>query len=136
MSLCDTCCKPGHCCQNIPLWGNEMDLDIPMSNTKWKKRIHKILDRMDRDARLYTEQFGKKHGNHGVSCFIPAHLHYSITIAGVQQGKPRFKCLNLLDGRCSDYENRPELCKTYKEGSDSLCAEYCGPPFLYPNGTP
>jgi Fe-S-cluster containining protein len=29
--------------------------------------------------------------------------------------------LDIKTGRCSDYENRPALCRSYKAGSDYLC---------------
>lgn len=35
-----------------------------------------------------------------------------------------FSCKNLVNGRCSDYENRPYLCRVYDAKSDHLCAEY------------
>lgn len=35
-----------------------------------------------------------------------------------------FVCKNLINGRCSDYENRPYLCRVYDAKSDNLCAEY------------
>lgn len=34
----------------------------------------------------------------------------------------RFWCPNLgRDGRCTDYENRPDTCRKYEVGSDPLC---------------
>jgi len=36
-----------------------------------------------------------------------------------------FDCTKLgADGRCMDYENRPELCRVYQPQEDALCAEY------------
>lgn len=36
-----------------------------------------------------------------------------------------WSCKNLTpEGRCGDYENRPELCRTYEPGQDLLCVEY------------
>lgn len=34
------------------------------------------------------------------------------------------------DGRCTHYEERPQLCRSYQPQSDALCAEYIGPPTL------
>lgn len=34
----------------------------------------------------------------------------------------RFRCTALLaNGRCGNYEDRPDLCKRYEAGSDELC---------------
>jgi Fe-S-cluster containining protein len=36
-----------------------------------------------------------------------------------------FWCPNLRgDGRCGDYENRPDLCRRYRPGEEGLCAHY------------
>lgn len=38
---------------------------------------------------------------------------------------PVFDCPLLgEDGRCTDYDGRPELCRLYEAGSDPICAEY------------
>lgn len=37
----------------------------------------------------------------------------------------QFGCNNLgKDGRCLDYDNRPELCRLYQAQQDALCCEY------------
>ncbi len=37
----------------------------------------------------------------------------------------RFWCPNLQrDGRCGDYENRPQLCRDYEPGREGLCVHY------------
>lgn len=42
-----------------------------------------------------------------------------------EYGRWRFWCTNLQpDGRCGDYEGRPELCRTYNEGYDGLCVHH------------
>jgi Fe-S-cluster containining protein len=42
----------------------------------------------------------------------------------------RFWCpvLDIKTGRCGDYENRPALCKSYRAGSDTLCAMHVPAP--------
>ena len=44
-----------------------------------------------------------------------------------------WQCTRLKDGMCSDYENRPDLCKKYKPMSDDLCKvkSFKGIPIFY-----
>lgn len=38
-----------------------------------------------------------------------------------------FNCKNLLpNGRCGDYENRPDLCRRFEPASGPLCVHYMG----------
>lgn len=44
-------------------------------------------------------------------------------------GRWRYWCPRLgVDGRCTNYENRPKLCRLYQPKSDFLCTEYDGVP--------
>lgn len=44
-------------------------------------------------------------------------IAYSISALNKKAGEP---CIHLLpDGKCNDYENRPQVCKDFKP--DSLC---------------
>lgn len=44
-------------------------------------------------------------------------------------GTWRYWCPRLgHDGRCTDYENRPNLCRDYEAMSDALCALHTTPP--------
>lgn len=50
-------------------------------------------------------------------------------LSHAENGAWRFWCPLLgRDGRCTDYENRPALCRTYQSGEDALCAEWVPPP--------
>jgi Fe-S-cluster containining protein len=41
------------------------------------------------------------------------------------QGRWRWWCTALQsDGRCSIYEDRPDLCRRYRPGQDGLCVHY------------
>lgn len=43
------------------------------------------------------------------------------------EGVAMFNCPELLpNGRCGIYENRPELCRKFEEGSEPLCVHYNG----------
>ena len=48
---------------------------------------------------------------------------------GCQKSRCKVACdCTLLDenGRCSDYENRPAVCRNYEPASDQLCCEWKG----------
>lgn len=44
-------------------------------------------------------------------------------------GNPILVCdwLDHATGRCRDYDNRPNTCRIFEPGSESLCAAFCGP---------
>lgn len=99
--LCETCLKPGSCCRDLFLSsvdGNS-DVDGPMSA---EKAEHWAMGRQ--------------------LPFRPL----------VQQsdGKWRWWCpkLDEATGRCTDYENRPALCRAFAAGSDPLCVHYLAEP--------
>lgn len=59
--------------------------------------------------------------------FVPLRLAEdpNITIDGVKMVQAIFRCTKLgADGRCTIYETRPQLCRTYEAGSDPLCVEH------------
>lgn len=61
--------------------------------------------------------------------FIPLDT-YASTAADAMPGYVgiRWQCKNLTpEGRCGDYENRPNLCRIYEPGEDRLCAVYIEP---------
>lgn len=33
-----------------------------------------------------------------------------------------------MDGRCTEYEDRPRICRVFEAGADRLCAEWDGVP--------
>lgn len=103
-SLCDTCRKPGHCCTMFTL-------NIYERAEGWHAGMQRQLDR------------------YGLSFIKP--VAPSVIGLHIQRDNPEgrmngfFSCTRLgADGRCSDYENRPELCRIYEPGSDSLCVEH------------
>lgn len=98
MSSCDTCRAPGNCCSGFVL-------NHPFPGANWKADAEQLLA----DAGL---QFFKP-----VRQFFTSETEW---MDGVM-----FDCSRLgADGRCTDYENRPQLCRAYQAGDDALCAEF------------
>lgn len=105
MSACDTCPKPGACCQNFPL---NYQGDLPTR-----------LDALIFAAGMVYEAPDKHRTFVGLP-FVP-------TDRGAD-GRWRWSCVDLLpNGRCGNYENRPYgPCVIYKPGSTTLCVLYDG----------
>lgn len=100
MSPCDTCSKPGACCQRFVL--------SPLfSPANWEH---------DAPRRL---------AEYGVPFF---RVTEAVRSPGDEMVGVRCSC-DLLgaDGRCTDYENRPGVCRDYQPLSDPLCVEFVGP---------
>ncbi len=109
MSACDTCPKPGSCCKGFTL----------------NNGTHSPAFTADRWADLGTE-YAKRNG----LPFIPLEPYKGESEFGWTDDKVgiRWTCKNLTpEGRCGDYENRPNLCRIYEPGSDRLCAVYVEP---------
>lgn len=105
-SPCDTCSRPGSCCKGFVL-------STLFSPANW-----------EHDATPRLAQFG-------VPFFRVVEAVRSVGdgMVGV-----RCDCDRLgADGRCTDYENRPDVCRNYDPLSDALCIEFVGPlPIPYP----
>lgn len=100
MSTCDTCHDPGACCKSFTL-------------------------SIARD----WEEYAKTTPLHALVTMAVYWLPFSPKGIGTDPNqRMRWSC-GLLDvnGRCSDYENRPELCHHYQAGDDGMCAEFIGP---------
>ena len=97
MSLCDTCMKPGACCQRLFLTGAGGEAEAPKSFEA-------------------AEHFAMRSG-------LPFRPLYQTEAAW------HWWCTALgSDGRCTIYENRPQLCRDFKPGSDPLCVHYWARP--------
>lgn len=98
VSTCDTCRAPGACCSGLVL-------NRYFSAANWRDEAAELM------------------AKHDMSYLVPARpvaAHFGEDVTAVM-----FDCTRLGDdGRCIDYENRPELCRVYEPGSDRLCAEY------------
>jgi Fe-S-cluster containining protein len=114
MNPCDTCSSPGACCKEFPLSHHK---SYWMDDVGWESSWQEILD------------------DHNLTFFYPVKLRY-VDIAIVSNtgefrayGQPLTSCHRLgADGRCTDYENRPEFpCKAYPPMHDKLCVEWRKP---------
>jgi Fe-S-cluster containining protein len=101
MSLCDTCRNPGRCCTGFHLTTRA---DTP--NTYLDALI--LMATIDHADGTWLR--GRALG----LPFMPLVK---------RSGAWLYWCPLLKDGRCSDYENRPQLCRTFEPGSDTLCVE-------------
>lgn len=102
MSLCDVCTRPGRCCSGFVLnasWANDVTALEALAGLA-------SCDPLNRDDRAPA---------YGLP-FLPLYKD--------PKGWWRFWCPNLgRDGRCGDYENRPQVCRDFvPESGDALCA--------------
>lgn len=98
MTVCDSCRKPGHCCRDFVL-------NVPIQLDNWEEYA------TQRMAELGLPFEPVRLASPGASS-NPAY-------------QVRYSCPRLSpDGRCTDYENRPQVCKIYDAKSDPLCIEY------------
>lgn len=103
MSLCDTCIKPGACCRGLGLHNSEGSLFF-------ETPLHALVAM----------------ASYGLP-FLPVDSWYDHYAQADwwADNKARiftYNCPALdADGRCSIYENRPQLCRDYQPGSDPLC---------------
>lgn len=106
MSICDTCKAPGACCKKLQLIenGNQMTFWKEEDALKYledKKLPFKILRKT---ATYHDEESGNDYYTYEYMCPVL-----------------------LPNGRCGDYENRPDLCRNYEPKSDKLCVHYGEP---------
>jgi Fe-S-cluster containining protein len=114
MSACDTCPKPGACCTDFSLNIGRLPKDDWQTAAARKMRAHNLPFIPLRLAITGQETDGQ-----------PAEFDGRVMI--------RFTCpLVTPEGRCGDYENRPQLCRTYQPKQDMLCALYEQPITIHP----
>lgn len=105
--LCDICRNPGACCRSFGLTRSSGE---PLA----------LWDSQDKDEQLSA---------HGLPSFhvidtISTHIDET---SGQNYSVHRYGCSLLQpDGRCGDYANRPQLCRSYVAGSDGICAMFIG----------
>ena len=96
-ATCDQCRTPGACCKGFVL-------NFRVSADNWRSEATEILARNNLD-------FIRPVRPHITSRDTPERVSVMFDCTRVGE-----------DGRCTQYEDRPELCKLYEAGSDSLCA--------------
>lgn len=98
MTLCAICPKPGNCCAGFGLYP---------TFTFW-------LDRWRTDAKDYA-----------TARDFPFEAQIDQTYTDPETGREyvtvKWNCPRLVDGRCSIYETRPQLCRDYIPGSCGIC---------------
>lgn len=110
MSACDTCPKPGACCHDFVLNGSAGTRGLSFPADKWMVEGIGFAERR------------------GVP-FIPLRVDDGPNSTSADGFVAiRWKCpLVTPEGRCRDYENRPQLCRDYQPGDDRLCVLYVEP---------
>lgn len=108
MSLCDTCKDPGACCRRLSLF--KMDGEAV---TYWADQGVDGIREQVRELGLPFEPLEKFEG----------------PWIDQESGRPyetwALTCPKLgPDGRCTIYEDRPDLCRRYEAASDGLCVHY------------
>lgn len=107
VSLCDTCREPGACCAGFHLTSKQE----PAFNSFW---IHDgPLAPLVRMAENWLP-------------FHPVVRSSTFDDEGRAYYAIKLWACDLLgeDGRCTDYENRPQLCRSFEARSDPLCVEF------------
>jgi Fe-S-cluster containining protein len=106
VSACDTCRDPGHCCAGFQLnsgkgdWQSFWVEDGPLMPLVRMAQMWLPFVPMIRGPIYYVDDGA----------------YYQIWYWGCP--------LLGEDGRCTDYENRPDLCVRYEPKSDPLCVEF------------
>jgi Fe-S-cluster containining protein len=121
--LCDNCKRPGACCKGFALG---------------RGSFGKGLTALEVLAKLASTTTGLTAG--GVA-YDAGNGDYSGRTDLTQVGLPflpdkqaatgewSFRCPLLgSDGRCTEYDHRPPLCRDYQAGEDALCAMHVSDP--------
>ena len=103
-TMCETCTDPGHCCRDFSVFQDGK------AKTFW-------LDGDGTAESFLAEQDLP---------FTPRVIgEFVVEKTGRRYASYRFSCPMLTDkGRCSIYQNRPDMCRAYEAGSDTLCVYY------------
>ena len=117
-SACDTCRDPGYCCRNFTL---NVVFPAEMPRAEVQKHIDEGTDPWD----------GPDYADGEPTPFMHP-IRISSRYIHKGEKKPHgvtwgFSCDRLgHDGRCMQYEDRPQVCRGYEPKSDLLCIEYDG----------
>ncbi len=99
-AICARCSQPGHCCSGFN------------------------LSKEDGHPFVYWDD--ERPVMHNDYPFVPLHRWNQWTVeGGPDVGRTysawRWACTKLVDGKCSIYSTRPELCRSYEPLTDHLC---------------
>jgi Fe-S-cluster containining protein len=111
VSLCDTCRQPGACCRgfslnrisdgdHLTLWDDEDPLKAVHPHIESEAPFHPV----ERLGQWTDAESGRTYSSWKWSCSALGE-----------------------DGRCTMYDNRPDLCRRYEAGSSPLCVMYVPP---------
>jgi len=109
VSLCDKCYAPGTCCRELTLTVNF-----------WAEE--------EVTNQLLRERISNHPGNKNVP-FEP--VRQSVRVEHDKNGRAYgpwvWRCPKLLkNGRCGDYDNRPDVCRIFEPGENRLCVHFQG----------
>ena len=97
---CDLCHRKGSCCSGF-------HISYQAEGKRW------AIGRYWAPTPLHALVFSAERG-----------MPFLLSISD-EDGEWRFDCPLLgEDGRCTDYERRPQVCRNYEPGQDGLCALY------------
>ncbi len=105
-SICDKCLKPGSCCKGIFLNNDRIAFD--KDGSEWNQ-AHNFMANVTNSHAV------------GENKSMP---FYPVQSFNKKDGKVYFMwaCKNIGDnGRCMDYESRPNTCRLYEPMMDGLC---------------
>lgn len=111
-SMCDRCYAPGECCKRLTV-----------NRTFWD------------DEPIGPQLEALKEANPGNASlpWLPVKKRSPSFVSEDEETKGRkysywlFECPWLTaEGRCGNYEQRPEVCRIFEPGSDGICVHYQG----------
>lgn len=111
MSLCDSCFAPGACCKGFVLRDSDGD-----PATFW------VADGIKAPSDWLAS------GDHPLP-FVPMRASEVFTDpdTGHDYQSWLYECTKVTrDGRCSIYDTRPQLCRSFEPASGGLCVHYRG----------
>lgn len=116
MSLCDTCRDPGACCRAFTFC---RQFPYGMPRVEVQKWLSEGGDPTGSGSDCCPVPFEaiipcKFFGDEGATS--PQTVHWLVSCPRIDD-----------DGRCSDYETRPQVCRKFEPKAGSLCCEFEGP---------
>lgn len=116
-SLCETCTKPGLCCTRLTL--------------NFRDQPETALEALVKLATTVNFEMGQSpslaiNTGQGPLPDDARHVWVGLPFMPLERvpetGAWRYWCPLLVRGRCSVYDTRPPLCRSYEPGKDGLCA--------------